>query len=486
VGLRAGLRLASILGAGLLGAVAPSASALAAEASPAPANDNLAAAQPIHSLPATISGTLVGSTTEPNEEGPQCSGSSGHTVWYSLRAPAAERVALNLAAAGEMDAAVEVFHAVRSELQRVECQQTDSHGVASLTFKASKNGLYDIRVASQPASQLAGFTLEAFLPTPAVNPPGARLPANGVNGQVDRIQNINAAYSVLLHSGVSYMISVANKTSHGCVSAGLFAPGTQSYEEGSPLIHLHCGGYDLFTPGPGQGGLYSVELTPRSSFKGVQRFHLQVAPAGPDETAPGISLGNYGQARARLDASSVQVLRLYRMDITTHSDLTLKLLAPESANFNLQLRNSAGQVIECQCGGSGQETLTHQLRPGRYYAVVFARGSTAGDFTLIRQSRTITTTSVSFGEQKASAGEETGIDVKLSPAVSGPVTVDVERFDPVFGWQFYRQETGEASGGEASLPFAPPAVGRWRVNASFAGSRTASPSSVGFSYLLVS
>ena len=32
-----------------------------------------------------------------------------------------------------------------------------------------------------------------------------------------------------------------------------------------------------------------------------------------------------------------------------------------------------------------------------------------------------------------------GIAVKVSPAASGPVTVDIERFDPVFGWQFYRE-----------------------------------------------
>jgi hypothetical protein len=143
-------------------------------------------------------------------------------------------------------------------------------------------------------------------------------------------------------------------------------------------------------------------------------------------------------------------------------------------------------VIECQCGNSGSQTLVHQLQPGRYYAVVSTRGASVGNYTLIRQSRTITSTSVSFSSSKAPAGRALSVEVKLSPAVSGPVTLDIERFDPVFGWQFFRQLNTSVSAGGASVPFTPPAVGRWRVNASYGGSRTASPSSVGFSYLLVS
>jgi hypothetical protein len=169
----------------------------------------------------------------------------------------------------------------------VDCAKTDSHGRAEFNFKASKNGLYDIRVAAQPGSQLAGFTLEAFLPTPAVNPPGPRLPAGGAAGQVDRVQNINAAYSVVMRTGVSYLINLASKTPHGCVSGELFAPGTRSFEEATPLMHLRCGGYRLFTPGPGQEGVYSIQLTPRESFAGIQRFRLGSARPGRRRRRPG-------------------------------------------------------------------------------------------------------------------------------------------------------------------------------------------------------
>jgi hypothetical protein len=475
------------------------AGAEAAATAPAPpANDTIAAAQAIHSLPASLNGTTVGATIEAGEPQASCGGNTTNSVWYSLRLPNAKRVALDLAAAGTLEAVVSVFHVVRSQLVSVDCQRTEAEGKASLSFAAAKNGLYDIRVAAVANSHLDPFTLEVFLPTPAVQPPGSPLPASGISGQVDRIQNINAAYSLTLHSGVSYLISLANETAGACVSGALFAPGTSSFgneegaegeEERSPvgsLLQIQCGGYRLFTPGPGEGGRYSIEITPRFSHRGIQRFHLQVAPAGPAETAPGLALENYAHARGYLSGRSVQVLRLYRMDVTSHSNLTLKLNAPESAEFKLQLRNQNGDVIECDCEGSGPQTLTHQLVPGTYYAVVAVRNGSSGSFTLERESRTITSTSISFTSSKAAAGEALAIDVKVAPAESGPVSVEIERFDPVFGWQFYREEHVQANGGLASVPFTPPAVGMWRAKATYEGSLTASPSAVGDTYLLVS
>jgi hypothetical protein len=56
----------------------------------------------------------------------------------------------------------------------------------------------------------------------------------------------------------------------------------------------------------------------------------------------------------------------------------------------------------------------------------------------------------------------------------------------VFGWQFYRQVQSFANEGSAAVPFTPPSVGEWRARAGYHGSRTASPSGVGFSYLGVS
>ncbi len=37
------------------------------------------------------------------------------------------------------------------------------------------------------------------------------------------------------------------------------------------------------------------------------------------------------------------MIRLYRMDVTTHSDLTLRLLAADSANLSLSCATSMGR-----------------------------------------------------------------------------------------------------------------------------------------------
>jgi hypothetical protein len=476
-----------IVRAGIATAIAILATAsVATAASSAPANDDQADAQVIHSLPATIAGTTVGAMPEAGALAEsRCAAPTGASVWYSLRSAAAQRVAVNLAAAGALEATVDVYHVVRSQLNSVACDRTEVKGKAALSFNASKNGLYLMRVAALAGSQLAPFTLQVFLPTPAVHPPGAPLPASGAGGQVDPIQNVNAAYAVTLRSGVSYLINLANGSGGGCVSGRLFAPGTRSFDEGSPaVLHISCRGYRLFTPGSGQGGRYSFEVTPQG--RGVKRFRLQVGRANSSETAPGLPLGNYAHGRGHLDGRSVHVLRLYRMDVTSHSNLTLRLRAPSSAAFNVQLRNVDGRVIACACGEDGSQTLQHELTPGRYYAVVSVQDNSSGGFTLVRESRTITTTRLSFSAASVTAGQGAQIAVKVTPGASGPVTVDIERFDPVFGWQFFRESHAVVDGGSATVPFTPPAVGRWRAKASYGGSRAFSPSAVGFSYLLVS
>ena len=240
-----------------------------------------------------MNGTTVGASTVPSEATSTCGGATVNSVWYVLHtsSTSAQRIGIELAAAGKLDAAVDVYRAVRSQLTPVACEQTQKKA-SPHSLSGAENSVYEIRVAALASAQLAGFTLSVFLPTPAVKPPGLPLPAGGASGRVDRIQDVNAAYSLSLHAGVSYMISLANRTKHGaCPSAGLFTPGTTSFEGGSALLRITCGGYQLFTPGPGRGGRYSIEITPRTRHTGVQRFHLEVAPAGAD--------GDGGGHRAR-------------------------------------------------------------------------------------------------------------------------------------------------------------------------------------------
>ncbi len=77
------------------------------------------------------------------------------------------------------------------------------------------------------------------------------------------------------------------------------------------------------------------------------------------------------------------------------------------------------------------------------------------------------------------------VTAQVSPAVSGPVTIEIDRFDPVEHWQFYRYYHVTAVGGLASLPFVAPHIGRWRATVSFDGTRTAAPATSGFAQALV-
>jgi hypothetical protein len=101
-----------------------------------------------------------------------------------------------------------------------------------------------------------------------------------------------------------------------------------------------------------------------------------------------------------------------------------------------------------------------------------------------RRARGRGDTTLQAGDRKAPAGEGLTINLKVTPAESGPVAVEIQRFDPFFGWQYFAEDHIELSGGSASVPFTPGTPGLWRAKATYEGSDTASPSAVGFSYLL--
>ena len=81
--------------------------------------------------------------------------------------------------------------------------------------------------------------------------------------------NPSAAYSVDLRPGVTYRFNLASER---CTPLRLYPPGTTDFSDGIGIRRASCGGYIAFTPGPDEGGRYSL---------------LAVAPAGrgPARTA---------------------------------------------------------------------------------------------------------------------------------------------------------------------------------------------------------
>jgi hypothetical protein len=68
------------------------------------------------------------------------------------------------------------------------------------------------------------------------------------------------------------------------------------------------------------------------------------------------------------------------------------------------------------------------------------------------------------------------LTLRVTPAVSGRADVLIERYDPLAGWLFHSRQHPRVSGTEATVPFRPPSVGRWRATGEYEGTRVASAS----------
>ena len=115
-----------------------------------------------------------------------------------------------------------------------------------------------------------------------------------------------------------------------------------------------------------------------------------------------------------------------------------------------------------------------------------ARRFTRGRYALALLVRQITATQISFGSGVASPHQPVSIVARVARATAGRISIRVERFDPLMGWQFARRYSRRVDGGgTAAATFVPPTVGRWRARAFYFGTRTSSPSKSGFATLVV-
>lgn len=433
-------------------------------ASAAPPNDTRSAAITVKP-PEFVSGTLVGAGLEAAEQSP-C-GRVDASVWYRFTAPERGRIIAQLDAAGEMDATVELYRRTRSRYDFVDCEETNDKGRAVLERGRLEPGAdYALRIGNLAGSDAAKFRLGVLIPSPVPDPPGEPLPAKGARGTVNRLGNLGDAFSRKLSEGRTMRVSLSAKS---CVGLAIFAPGTESFED-SPASTLRCGGFGLFTAE--ESGRYSFLVVSRVRDE-LQRYRLQVKPAGRDDTAPGVFIRNYATVRGKVDGR-IDARDLYRFDVSRRSALTLRV----SGNPEVELVRSGGRRIDV-----GQSIRTN-LKPGRYFAAVSGKGS----YTLRRVSRTITRSTVSFaGRRNATVSPGTTVPLRLavSPGVSGPGRIKVDRFDPIDGWQHVRTYRVSVSGGSGTLSFRPPSVGRYRASAEFLGTRGSAPSETGTARLFV-
>lgn len=452
----------------LMAAVAVPAAAAAAP----PPNDNRADARAI-STPVKVAGTTKDATLEPGERG-GCQPLAG-SVHYELTATSTDRIVVRLRADGDLDATVEVLRRTRSQLSAVDCATSDSKGLAQLRFRPARGARYLIVVGQRANSVPGTFNLDVFAPQPAARPPGAPLPARGASRTLDSVQDTDDAWSMSLRAGTTYRVNLADGA-EGCVTLEIYPPGTDDFDEDEARRTLRCGGYALFTPRSGEGGRYSFRALARERASGPQPYRLQVARAGADDTAPGARLANLRRVRGSLRSAGIDAVDLYRFDLPRRSALRLALGGGKS--FELVLLDTRGRRLD----SSDEGTLERDTAAGRYFVAVRAEDGAGGAYTLTRHARTITRTSIAIDGRRAARalpGRTVRIGVRVAPRAAGPVTIAIERFDPLAGWQFHRQIATRAANGSAAFAFLPPTTGRWRATARFDGTRVAAPSQAG-------
>ena len=457
------------------------------ELSVTPPNDQLRAAERLRPPPAFVTGTTVGSTSSYSDPEIECASVQGN-VWYSLVPKSSQKLAVRLNAHGKLDAVLAIFRQVRSQTRPVACVATDDKGFAGLAFDTQRRGRYLIAVGEREDSASSTFRLDLSVP-PMAHPPGTVLARAGVRSWVDPLTRPDEAWSVVFAAGKTYRLNLASAGAR-CLSLSLFPPKTKNFSKTFPLRHDACGGYVVFTPGPDGGGWYSLLVEAEGSRAGVQPYRLGSALARADDTAPGLLIQN-GERRRGTLGTRIDVVDLYRFDVEHRSDVTIGFDGSRRLAFEIQLLSSDGQRLGRTSDEASGGKLRRQLDEGEYYFAVRALHQSSGRYTVGLLVREITATTVTFNglaEATSARGDSVALEVTVTPeaAAGGVVRLQLDRFDPIEGWQFAHMFTAHVgSNGAATVFCKPPAVGRWRVHAVYMGTRAASPSSSGHAYLVV-
>ena len=431
-----------------------------------PENDDRSGAVRLVGLPATARATTLGATAG-ESDGTPC-GLSGGTVWYRLTGPASGRVLLRLSTAGELDAVVAVYRAVRSRTELVGCAETDRKGNALLGFAARRGASYLIAVGEQRNSPPGEFRLQVQAAEAPERQPGRALRHGRVSDSVNGLTDVNDIWWVRLRRGVTYRIAFSSSP---CARTTLKARGR--------VVRLSCRDHTTFTPGRDGGGRYVVEVQ-ASETAARQRYRLQIARASVDDIGVGAELGPRG-ARGSLSPSGVDILDLYHFDVERLSEARLRLGQPAGGSFRLVVLTDTGTRM-----GAGAASFRRHLGRGRYVVAVEAPvGSRGGRYRLSLRLRDVTSTSVLVSGRSSaevSPGSSVTISCLVSPSASGLVELQIDRFDPLTGWHFHHLLRTSAGAG---VSWRPPGAGRWRVRARYRGSSRSAPSRSGYAHILV-
>ncbi len=465
-----GYRLRVVLAAAAVGAALLCLTGAAS--APRASSATLPAASPIPSVPATIEGKTNGATVLKGEPLPSCATARG-VVWYSVKAPRRGAMAATLQVGGKLDGAIVVVHVVRSQQHEIACAETAEKGRAVVAWQAYADGSYLIGVARLSQSTNGPFQLTLLAGERPPAPPGEALPSGGVQSNVNPVLDTSDAWSVRMERGTTYRINLT--TAGHCLELGIYRPGTYSFRLAKPVRSSSCGGYVVFTPGLDGGGLYSLVVGAAGTTPVEYPYHLQSAAYELDDGAPGIELASGEWATGTLDGHGIDIVDLYHFTVPRPNQQTkIALEQKPDLGFDLVVLHEDGGRVACACDTQGRQVLRQHLAPGRYFVAVRSRHKAAGAYRLQVVTRDVTTTSISVnGAQfyEAPAGTSVPLSVHVTSAShGGRVEIEIDRLDPLFGWQFASVLTGNVdAGGTFVANWTPPWVGYWRARARFVG-----------------
>jgi hypothetical protein len=441
------------------------------------------------SLPARVSNTTEGAERPSGGNVRITCAKADDVAWYRFAVARRGPVLVNVTAGGPLDAVFGVFRERRSGIRDMGCRLTDARGNAELAVWGKPHDTLVVGVGRRDGSAAGTFQLNVKQAEPPATPGGPPVPATGVSSSLDALLDADDAWSIDLAAGRPFRINLLSRTRNQCTRAALYPPDTLSFEQEYALGAVHgCTGkrnYLLFTPGPDGGGRYTLHVTAAPDVEGPQRYRLLAAAAATDDAAPGIELESGADVRGSLFGRGVDVVDLYSFSVPKRSIFRAELLTQAGVRFDLALIGRGGSVIGTgRSERPGSLLRFRELDTGLYYLAVRSRDRSGGRYQLKLSVREFTTTQMTI-DGGSTAESEPGTAHALAAVVSpagfaGTVRFQLDRFDPLSGWQFVGFLNAPVGGdGVASANWTPPSTGSWRVRARFTGTTAASVSQSG-------
>ena len=254
-------------------------------------------------------------------------------------------------------------------------------------------------------------------------------------------------------------------TSKGCESYLIYTPGADGWAS-YPLVVR-------FVDASSGKPTATAEDVRTSSWRPTD-LQIHMRRADPDDLAPGILLHDGRVTRGALSAGTADAVDVYRFRLTGTRDA--RVWVRGTSPTDLLLLSPTGATIACACEGAISSTVAKRLGRGTFFAVVRGRPGASGGYAVSVRLRRPTAVSVRW--VGAGAGHGTAA-ATVSPAAGGRVVFELQRFDPLSGWHFWRSIKRSLQSGKTRTGVAV-GQGRWRIRARYTGSLGASPSTSGW------